>query len=339
LIVHGVNMVYLAASMIGAFAIAMLGTKAWLRLARNAGFTARDMNKPGGRTAVRAGGLPSVISIAFALMFYEVLQTYIGGYPVWLSSILAVSLLLILSALLGFVDDMLGWKKGLSPRYRILLMAPISLPLVVIKAGVSTLDLPLIGVVDFGLLYPLLLVPIGVLGAANAFNMLAGYNGLEAGMALLLLAYTAVYSYLEGIGPVLLASLVGVAAILGFLIYNWYPARTFPGNNFTYAMGAYYASLVILGNFEKFGLAMFTLYFAELALYLRGLKDGVSKENFGVPREDGTLEPPYPKVYSVTHLAIILLRRLKGSATEKEVVLLILALQAVIGAVSLALFT
>jgi len=330
---------YTIAASLVAFLVAYYGTRFWIRIADLAGFRARDMNKPGNVTAVRAGGLSTVVAIAFGLLAYEVLHTYIDGYPVWLSSLLAVSLLLVLSGLLGFIDDILGWKRGLSPRYRILLMAPISLPLVVIKAGVSTLDLPLIGVVDFGVLYPLVLVPIGVLGAANAFNMIAGYNGLEAGMGLLLLSYTAAYAYIEGIGPVLLAALVGAAALIGFLVYNWYPARTFPGNNFTYAIGAYYASLVILGNFEKFGLALFTLYFLELALYLRGLRHGVSKENFGKPQPDGTLQPPYDKVYSVTHLALILLIKLKGRATEREVTLLILALQALIGAIALLAFT
>ncbi|MDP2841599.1 MAG: hypothetical protein Q8O17_04910 [Candidatus Methanoperedens sp.] len=41
---------------------------------------------------------------------------------------------------------------------------------------------PFLGTLDIGLLYPLLIIPIGMIGASNAFNMLAGYNGLEAGM-------------------------------------------------------------------------------------------------------------------------------------------------------------
>jgi len=38
------------------------------------------------------------------------------------------------------------------------------------------------GAVDWGIFYPLAIIPIGIVGAANAYNMLAGYNGLEAGM-------------------------------------------------------------------------------------------------------------------------------------------------------------
>lgn len=36
------------------------------------------------------------------------------------------------------------------------------------------------GVVDWGIFYPLAIIPIGIVGAANAYNMLAGYSGLEA---------------------------------------------------------------------------------------------------------------------------------------------------------------
>ena len=332
--------VYLGVAAAVAFIISLAGTWAWIRVTRSIEyFRARDMNKPGEKYAARAGGLSSVIAIAFGILVYEVLITYIEGYPQWLSPLLSISLLLILSALLGFIDDILGWKKGLRPLYRIILMAPISLPLVVIKAGVSKLDLPLVGVVDFGILYPLLLVPLGVLGAANAFNMLAGYNGLEAGMGIVLLAYTAVYAYTKGLDPVILASIVGIASLVGFIVFNWFPAKVFPGNNFTYAIGAYYASLVILGNFEKFGVALFALYFLELALYIYGLRNGVYKQNFGIPQPDGTLNPPYDKPYSVTHIAIIVLQKLTGRATEVRVVIFILTLQAMIGLVSLLVFT
>jgi len=69
------------------------------------------------------------------------------------------------------------------------------LPLVAIKVGKSFLKLPIFGHIEVGLFYPLLLVPLGVTGAANAVNMLAGFNGLEAGK------YTAYFSDREDCGP------------------------------------------------------------------------------------------------------------------------------------------
>jgi len=326
-----------------AFTLTVFLTRRWIEIARgDEDFLAPDMNKPGKPLVARAGGVWAIVSIAFALLVLVMLETYVGGACYGVLDYMALALLLTLTAFLGLVDDLLGWKRGLRARYRVLLMIPISLPMVVIKAGVSTLDLPFLGPVDLGLVYPLLIVPLGVLGAANAFNMLAGYNGLEAGMGALLLAFTAAYAGARGICGVVPAAVVGVAALAGFLVYNWYPARTFPGNAFTYAIGAYYASLVILGNFEKFGVTLFALYFLEFALFIRGLRDlGGFKENFGEPQPDGTLKLPSQyrgRVYSVTHLAIVAVEKLTGKATEKRVVLFILALQAITGVAALLLY-
>ena len=60
------------------------------------------------------------------------------------------------------IDDLLGWQHGgLSRRSRILLVSLASLPLMAINAGKASMDLPVLGVVDFGLVYPLVFNPVG----------------------------------------------------------------------------------------------------------------------------------------------------------------------------------
>ncbi len=311
----------------------------WIRSAKKIGLVGRDMNKLEKPEVAEAGGIWALIGTAFGLLVYEALYIYINGVYYKLAALFALVLMLMLSGFLGFIDDILGWKKGLPPHARILLLFPLALPLMVIKAGVSTMELPLIGPVNFGIFYPLVIVPIGVLGAANATNMIAGYNGLEASMAILLLLFTAIYAYAKSLSLSLIASILGIASLLAFLIYNKYPAKVFPGNAFTYGIGAYYASLVILDDFQKFGVTLFTIYFVELILFIRGLKDGVYKENFAKVGDDGLLYPPYDKSYSVTHLMIKIINRIaKRGAKETEVVAGILVLQAIIGVISLILF-
>ena len=313
--------------------------KAWIRIAWRAGFTGRDMNKPGGPRVAEAGGVWSLVGIAFGLLALEAVYVYTRGSYYRVSEVFALVTILVLSGLLGFVDDIAGWKKGLPVWSRVAFMAPIAVPMAVIKAGVSRMELPLVGVVDFGVYYPLLVVPVGILGAANAFNMIAGYNGLEAGMALVITASTAAYAYLKGLQLTLQASLVALASIAAFLVFNAYPARVFPGNSFTYGFGAFYASLTVVDDFQKFGLALFTLYFLELVLFLRGLLHGVYKENFARLDGSGGLHPPYDRVYSVTHVALVVIDKLRGGrgAREVEVVAFILALQAVVSLAALAL--
>jgi len=41
-------------------------------------------------------------------------------------------------------------------------------------------------------------------------------------------------------------------------------------------------------------------------------------ENFGIPQKDGSLEPPYKQTYSLTHLTLKLLKKIKPSKKVYE---------------------
>jgi len=309
----------------------------WINTAPKLGFKGRDMNKPGEVYAVEASGVWVILSIVFGIMSYIAIERY-GDARTDVIPILSITSTLLLAGLLGFFDDILGWKKGISPLKRVVFTIPVSLPLVVVKAGSSTIELPFIGVLDLGLIYPLVIIPIGVLGAANGFNMIAGYNGLEASQSIILFLYMSILSYLTGRFDAIYITVPTIAAITVFLLlYNKYPAKAFPGNSFTYGIGALYATIAIYWNLEKYAVLSFTLYFIELLLFLRGLKNGVYKENFGIPQEDGSLKPPYDKSYSLTHIAIRVVTRIKGKCYEKDVVLFIALFQTLVCSISLLL--
>ncbi len=308
--------------------------KVWIPVAKKFGLVGKDMHKLDKREVAESGGIWVILGITFGLLSYVFLKKYILNTETHLVEILAIIVIALLSGLLGFIDDLLGWKKGLKPWQKPLFTLPMALPLVVIKAGYTKITLPFIGTIDLGLLYPLILVPVGIMGAANGFNMIAGYNGLEALMGIVLFFFLFLKFYELKLYWLAYISLVILFSILAFFYFNKYPAKVFPGDSFTYSIGSLYASLVILGNIEKYGLILFSLYFLELLLFLRGLKDGVYKENFGRLQSDGSLLEPYKKIYSVTHLAIRILRKLKGKAYEQDVVRFIVVLQILIGLVA-----
>jgi len=323
-----------------AFFVSYVGTSTWIEVARRAGYVSRDMNKPGEVYAVSIGGIWAVMGMVFGLLAATALRVYSEGFDVSgdiVDDYFALSMLTTLAGFIGFVDDVLGWKRGLKPIYRVVLTVPIALPLMVIKAGSPIITLPLVGAVNIGYLYPLLLVPVGVMGASNAFNMIAGYNGLEALMATTLSAFMALLGLFRGVDFLVTASTVGVASMLAFLRFNWFPAKAFPGNCLTYAYGAYYAGLAIIGNAEKFAIMQFALYFFELLLFLRGLAVGVYKENFGRVNTDGSLDEPYNKIFSLTHLAIRIAKKVRGRAYEPDVVAVVTSMQMLISASSLIL--
>jgi UDP-N-acetylmuramyl pentapeptide phosphotransferase/UDP-N-acetylglucosamine-1-phosphate transferase len=77
-----------------------------------------------------------------------------------------------------------------------------------------------------------------------------------------------------------------------------------------------------LGNIEKITVFFFIPYIFEVILKIRG---GLKKQSFAKVSKDGYLEMPYKKIYSLTHLSIFVLKKLKPDKKvhEREVVLLI----------------
>jgi len=311
--------------------------KKWITLGKELGFVGKDLNKYEKPEVTEIGGFFALLSISISILLYVALKVYLIKTTFNLIQIFVIETVISLSLIIGTLDDVLGWKKGIKHWKRVLLTSTLALPLMVTSSGVSVINIPFVGPVNTGILYPLVIVPIGIIGASNAFNMIAGYNGLEASMGLILFLFLAIKSYLIGQYYISFISLIVISSILAFLIFNRYPAKAFPGNSFTYGIGALYGSLIILGNMEKFGLISYTLYFIELLLFIRGLKDRIYKENFGIPDEHNCLKEPYKKVYSITHLAIKINRKLFGCATEKGVVLTIVVLQAIVSLISFLL--
>jgi UDP-N-acetylglucosamine--dolichyl-phosphate N-acetylglucosaminephosphotransferase len=179
------------------------------------------------------------------------------------------------------------------------------------------MNLPIVGTIDWGILYPLLIVPIGIVGASNAYNLLGGYNGLEAGMGVIILLVLGYVGLQNGKSDASVLALVMVGALLAFLYFNWYPAKVFPGDTLTYSVGALVACVAILGDMEKIAVFLFIPYAIDFILPMR---KGLNVEAFAKVNDDGSLEQPYDKIYDTAHLAIAVLRNIKRKVYERDVV-------------------
>jgi len=294
-------------------------------MAKKAGLVWEDMNKLGRpKNVAGSGGIVVVIAFIIGVFYYIAVRTFVmkdfDSVNLYIFALLSVILIL---SIVGIIDDMLGWKnKGLSRRTRILLAFVAAIPLVVINAGTSTMNFPFLGPINFGIFYPLLLIPLGIAGATTTYNFLAGYNGLEAGQGILILGFLSYVAYISGHAWLTLIGLTMVFALLGFWFYNKYPAKVFPGDSLTWTIGALIAGMAILGNFQRIAIFVFIPYIIEAGLKLRGK---LEKYSFAKPNKDGSLEMPYKKIYGLEHLAIYILKKIKPSKKvyEKDVVWLI----------------
>lgn len=308
------------------FIICFIRLPGWIHRANSRGFTGKDMHKKDGREVAEMGGIIVIFSIVLTTLVYIAFDTFYYSQQNSITEVLAIVASILIATIIGMTDDVMGWKIGLRQREKVLLTLFIPVPLMVINAGENIMTFPLIGTVHIGLLYPLLIVPIGLIGATNAFNMLAGYNGLEAGMGVVILAALGIISYSTGNTVATLIIVITIASLLAFLHYNKYPAKVFPGDTLTYPIGAIVAIVAIVGNMEKFAVIIFSLYYIEFILKARGKFD---RQSYATLLEDGSLSLK-DGVYSVPHIAILLLRKIKGRAYENEVVLVVLMFQVVI---------
>jgi len=284
-----------------------------------------DMNKYGApKNVATSGGLLVVAGFVLGVLFYVALSTfYFGGRDSSLEIFALLTTVLILG-IVGLIDDLWGWKTGgLSNTFRLGLAFVAAIPLMVINAGTHFMSLPIVGAVEFGILYPLILIPLGIAGAATTYNFLAGFNGLEAGQGILIISFLSYVSYVSGSSWLAIVGMCMVFALAVFFLFNKFPAKIFPGDILTYSVGALIAIMAILGNYEKIAIIVFMPYILETGLKVRGK---LNKYSFGIPDKEGNLKLPYNKIYSLNHLAILLLNKL-GKANEQKVTYVIYGIQ------------
>lgn len=327
---------YVLLPLLVSFIVSLFFTPLWIRKAKQINLLWDDMNKSHQEKVSGSGGIITVLSFIVAILIFIAYRTFILRTQSFIVEVFALLTVVLFLAGIGFIDDLLGWQHGgLSIGSRLLLVLLAAIPLTVINAGKATVALPFDGLLDTGLLYPLILIPIGVIGAATTFNFLAGFNGLEAGQGILLLSAISMVAFFTGNSWLAVIGFCMVAALLGFIFYNWYPARVFPGDVLTYAVGGLIAVIAILGNFEKIAVFFFLPNILEVIFKSRGR---FLKYSFGKPNGEGTLDLRYDKLYSLNHVAIYLMKKMHIRPTEKKVVCSILGLQLIVILVGLVIF-
>jgi UDP-N-acetylglucosamine--dolichyl-phosphate N-acetylglucosaminephosphotransferase len=297
------------------------------------GFLGKDMNKYNKPQVAELGGV--VIFLGFSLGIFSAIfiATYLKIFPIELnmSVLLAGFCTISMICLIGIIDDIIGWKKGIRQWQHALFPILAALPLMAIQAGQTTMNLPIFGTIDFGIFYALIIIPIGVTGASNAFNMLAGFNGLEAGQGIILTTALTIIALLTGQTTAAILGIAMIGALIAFLKFNWFPAKIFGGDSLTLMVGANLAVMSIIGNMETFGILVITLFFIE---FLIKAKHKFQSECFGIPNKNGTLSAN-PKGGSLTQL---ILKLGKEKFTEKKVVQIIIIIQSIICLITIAYY-
>lgn len=101
---------------------------------------------------------------------------------------------------------------------------------------------------------------IAVLGTVNGANLTDGLDGLATSVTVIIAVFFTAVAIGTGLEPITAAF---VGALLGFFLYNVYPARVFMGDTGSLALGGFVASMAFMLKMPIFILIIAFIYLAE----------------------------------------------------------------------------
>ena len=241
-----------------AFFVAFFFLRKYISLAKDRGYTGKDVHKINKPDIAEMGGFAVIFGFLFGIGFAF---PFLGATEHYL--MLAAILTVVLTAFIGIFDDLFALK----PINKVILLFICAIPLVITRIGNTSISLPVIGSINLGIFYTIIFVPLFVNVFANMTNFLAGYNGLEAGLGIITIFYFIIAAILLKNHFIIVLLVPFLFALIAFYIYNKYPAKVFPGDVTTLSIGTIIASAAIIGNAESIAILLCSLYLINFVLY------------------------------------------------------------------------
>ncbi len=240
----------------------------------------KDTRRVHSKPMPRIGGVAIVSSMLIGFLIYYLFTKDIPSIALnekFLGYIIGG----LIIASMGLIDDL--WN--LRARYKFIFQLVASLVVYYFGIRITGVKIPFFhsNVIDFAWWLDLPFTMIWVIGVTNALNLIDGLDGLAAGITAisatsLLIIFVSTSASLEAI----IISAVLLGAVLGFLPYNFNPAKTFMGDvssnflGFTMAcvslMGFAkgYTMLAIIAPVLALGIPIFDTIFAMVRRFIKG---------------------------------------------------------------------
>lgn len=153
---------------------------------------------------------------------------------------------------IGFLDDFIKVKKkqneGLTPMQKIVLQVLVIAAYFtarILSGDTNTaIRFPFIGTLDLWYFY-YIIMGLGILYIVNAVNLTDGIDGLCGSVTFVYCIVFAVISAMLGFAGYTILSVAAAGGCLGFLIWNWHPAKVFMGDTGSMFLGGIVALLGI----------------------------------------------------------------------------------------------
>lgn len=160
----------------------------------------------------------------------------------WTPPVTGLALGSTLIVLLGIWDD----RRELPAKIKLAGQVAAAILVVAFGVRVDFLTNPFDGLIFLGAMAAPVTV-IWIVGITNALNLIDGLDGLAGGTAAIAAVTVAVVAWMEGQTTAAFYALALALCAMGFLRYNFFPAKIFMGDTGSMFLGFNLASLAIMG--------------------------------------------------------------------------------------------
>ena len=222
----------------------------------------------GVKSHLKKAGTPTMGGVIILLSVVVTSVIYIKDYP----KIIPILFVTLGFGLIGFLDDYLKVvmkrSDGLFPKQKMALQIVVTAIFAFYIIKFTDVSLAMLVPFTGGkywnigwLAIPLLFV--AVIGTVNGVNFTDGLDGLASSVTVLVATFFTVVAIgtKSGIEPITCAV---VGALLGFLLFNVYPARVFMGDTGSLALGGFVASSAFMMQMPLFIAVVGLIYLVEV---------------------------------------------------------------------------
>lgn len=195
-----------------------------------------------GGLAVIAGFAVSVIYLLIVMSLEHTINLF--GVDTYYIKLIGFFIGIVILGIFCFVDDL----KGINPLVKLLGQLLAAIIVTICGIQIDRVSLPFFDTVFTEQITAIIVTIIWIVGITNAINLIDGLDGLSSGVSLISCISLLIIFALNG-SPIISILLVTALAgsILGFLPYNFNPAKTFLGDTGSNFLGFTLSIISILG--------------------------------------------------------------------------------------------
>ena len=260
----------IAIAFILAFIVSFMATPYTIKIANKIGAVdiPKDKRRMHTKKMPKFGGPAVILGFLVSTIYLVAIMSIEGSlelfdYQEYGRKLLGVFLGIIVIAITGIIDDI----KTLKPWQELIGQTIAAIIVVSFGIQIEHLNIPFLYRIGLSEAFSVIITILWIVGVTNAINLIDGLDGLSSGISLISSISLLIIFLMNGspmIATVIVTAMSG--ALVGFLPYNFSPAKTFIGDTGSNFLGFMLAVVSILGVAKTYTAAVIVLPVIVLGL-------------------------------------------------------------------------